>query len=360
VGQLLRRRRAGSRRRYRAARRRGGGHRGPPPPQVCNPEYVLPEFGRITKCAYFDYQRDKVLFRTSPASSGPPPQGAATAAGLRGQPGRRVRGAGALPALRLGRLRRAGPLQPAARRSEAGRRRPQALGDAAPGQAVPLPPVRRRLGVRRTTSPPTPQVRSPPQVRLGPVRLGGVLGRRATADQRGHCRCPGDLFGVPVRSAVVSKLREQAAGRYQATYEALLARLRGGTVAHAMRRGHKSRGPTGGLRLGLRQPEVAVYVYAPTRRGDTVRETLAGFQGVLVSDFYAAYDSLDCPPAEVHRPPGPRPQRRPPQAPVRRGVEAVGRRFGSLMQAVVRTIDVRPEEHYLTSTNKTWAGPPPA
>src|SRR5262249_32876028 len=30
------------------------------------PKFALPEFARITKCAYFDYQRDKVLCRTSP------------------------------------------------------------------------------------------------------------------------------------------------------------------------------------------------------------------------------------------------------------------------------------------------------
>src|SRR5262249_55472879 len=29
-------------------------------------KFALPEFSRITKCAYFDYQRDKVLCRTSP------------------------------------------------------------------------------------------------------------------------------------------------------------------------------------------------------------------------------------------------------------------------------------------------------
>jgi len=31
------------------------------------PEFALPEFALITKCAYFDYQRDKVICRTSPA-----------------------------------------------------------------------------------------------------------------------------------------------------------------------------------------------------------------------------------------------------------------------------------------------------
>jgi hypothetical protein len=30
-------------------------------------DYVVPEFNRIVKCACFDYQRDKALFRTDPA-----------------------------------------------------------------------------------------------------------------------------------------------------------------------------------------------------------------------------------------------------------------------------------------------------
>jgi len=41
------------------------------------------------------------------------------------------------------------------------------------------------------------------------------------------------------------------------------------------------------LRVGFRQPDTAVYVYAPTRDGATPKHTLAGFKGVLVSDFYA-------------------------------------------------------------------------
>jgi hypothetical protein len=37
------------------------------------------------------------------------------------------------------------------------------------------------------------------------------------------------------------------------------------------------------------------YVYSPTRDGDVLRDVLQGFSGVLVSDFYAAYDSIECP-----------------------------------------------------------------
>jgi len=37
------------------------------------------------------------------------------------------------------------------------------------------------------------------------------------------------------------------------------------------------------------------YLYADTREAEVLQTTLAGFKGVLVSDFYAAYDSMDCP-----------------------------------------------------------------
>jgi hypothetical protein len=36
-------------------------------------------------------------------------------------------------------------------------------------------------------------------------------------------------------------------------------------------------------------------VYNPTREGNVVLDTLKGFKGVLVSDFYSAYDAPDCP-----------------------------------------------------------------
>jgi hypothetical protein len=41
--------------------------------------------------------------------------------------------------------------------------------------------------------------------------------------------------------------------------------------------------------------EEVVYLYRPTREGEFLQQTLKMFKGVLVSDFYAAYESLDCP-----------------------------------------------------------------
>ena len=37
------------------------------------------------------------------------------------------------------------------------------------------------------------------------------------------------------------------------------------------------------------------YIYAESREGGMVQELLKDFKGVLVSDFYSAYDSIDCP-----------------------------------------------------------------
>jgi Transposase IS66 family len=36
------------------------------------------------------------------------------------------------------------------------------------------------------------------------------------------------------------------------------------------------------------------YFYRPSREGSFLKEMLAQFKGVLVSDFYAAYDALPC------------------------------------------------------------------
>jgi Transposase IS66 family len=41
--------------------------------------------------------------------------------------------------------------------------------------------------------------------------------------------------------------------------------------------------------------EEVAYFYSPTREGGTIQAMLKNFSGVLVSDFYAAYDSIDCP-----------------------------------------------------------------
>jgi cell fate (sporulation/competence/biofilm development) regulator YmcA (YheA/YmcA/DUF963 family) len=40
--------------------------------------------------------------------------------------------------------------------------------------------------------------------------------------------------------------------------------------------------------------EEVVYFYTPTREGSTIQSMLKNFSGVMVTDFYAAYDAIEC------------------------------------------------------------------
>jgi hypothetical protein len=46
--------------------------------------------------------------------------------------------------------------------------------------------------------------------------------------------------------------------------------------------------------------EIVVYLYHPSREGTFLKETVGDFAGVLVSDFYAAYDSVTCHQQKCH------------------------------------------------------------
>ena len=45
----------------------------------------------------------------------------------------------------------------------------------------------------------------------------------------------------------------------------------------------------------LTSMEEVAYFHTPTREGGTIQAMLKDFSGVLVSDFYAAYDAIECP-----------------------------------------------------------------
>jgi len=150
----------------------------------------------------------------------------------------------------------------------------------------------------------------------------------------------GDLFGIPVRSAVVSLLRHQAAAHYRVTYEALLSSLRAGRVVHADETWARLKRSAKRVYVWVfANPETVVYLYSPTREADNVRDTLAGFQGVLVSDFYAAYDCVDCPQQKclVHLVRDLNDDLL--KNPFDEELKQIARSLASLMQGVVETID---------------------
>ena len=80
---------------------------------------------------------------------------------------------------------------------------------------------------------------------------------------------------------------------YADTYRRLLANIIAGPVLHADETEVKLRTGTGYVWI-FANLDTAVYIFRPSREGEFLRGMLKGFNGVLVSDFYSAYDSLDC------------------------------------------------------------------
>jgi predicted RecB family nuclease len=103
-----------------------------------------------------------------------------------------------------------------------------------------------------------------------------------------------DCFGLRIPFAEIHMLKSQLARYYRPTYELLLQSILKGNLLHADETSVRLRREKGYVWVFTNMEEVA-YFYKPTREGDFLHEMLSDFKGVLVTDFYSAYDSIDCP-----------------------------------------------------------------
>jgi hypothetical protein len=112
--------------------------------------------------------------------------------------------------------------------------------------------------------------------------------------QRTVARSINQSFGFSLSSSAVHRHKSQAADLYKDTYEAILHKLTTGRLIHADETRITLSGQSGYVWVLTSLEEVA-YFYTKTREGDKLRELLSHYKGVLVSDFYAVYDGVDCP-----------------------------------------------------------------
>jgi hypothetical protein len=77
-----------------------------------------------------------------------------------------------------------------------------------------------------------------------------------------------EIFGIRVNWWEFLAFRHLLVRRYRKTYDTLLTQLIAGPVLH--------------------------YIFRRSREGNFLRKMLKDFKGVLVSDFYSAYDGLPC------------------------------------------------------------------
>jgi hypothetical protein len=147
-----------------------------------------------------------------------------------------------------------------------------------------------------------------------------------------------DLFGLSIGNPEVLMFKSLMARFYRPTYRVLLARILAGPVLHADETYVKLRTGKGYVWV-LASLEEVVFMYRPTRETDFLHKMLGDFKGVLVSDFYAGYESLPCPQQKclIHL------IRDMNQDllnnPFDEELQCITKPFGSLLRSIVATID---------------------
>jgi predicted RecB family nuclease len=103
-----------------------------------------------------------------------------------------------------------------------------------------------------------------------------------------------ELFRYGYLWNIASNFKSQAATFYKQTYSQLFEKIRKSPLIHADETKVSIKGVRGYVWAFTNLEEV-VYLYTDTREGAILDKVLDGFEGVLISDFYAAYDSQPCP-----------------------------------------------------------------
>lgn len=103
-----------------------------------------------------------------------------------------------------------------------------------------------------------------------------------------------EFFDLSVSTAEIHMFKSLLAGYYETTYQRLLYKILSGGLLHIDETEVTLQSGKAYVWVFTNLEEV-VFMYRPTREGDFLKELLKDFRGVLVTDFYAAYDSIECP-----------------------------------------------------------------
>ena len=101
------------------------------------------------------------------------------------------------------------------------------------------------------------------------------------------------VFKVPITMTMAHDVKAAMAAKYEPTYRQILAQIAHGSLVHA----DETKGVVygGGHYVWIFANLTSVaYVYSASREAALLDEVLAGFKGVLVSDFYGGYDAVPC------------------------------------------------------------------
>lgn len=102
------------------------------------------------------------------------------------------------------------------------------------------------------------------------------------------------LFGFELNRSTLNNLKIRIAAYYAGTKEQILDRIVRGSLLHVDETRANIKGQPAFVWVLASHKEV-VYILSESREGEIAHKLLADFKGVLVSDFYTAYDSSNCP-----------------------------------------------------------------
>jgi predicted RecB family nuclease len=254
----------------------------------CRPNFTLADFNLINKCAYFDYQREKVFLRTNEVVR--------RACRRRGKRRKRFK----LPATReVEFVADACPRCKGNRLALNSRRLRSKLAYDLKFTAGGI----RRQVIRCTTVQyqcrdcgrtflPQPYKRRDKHLHgLKSWAMYQLVVHRSSL--HGIEAMFEDCFGLRVGFMEVLAIKVLMAQRYRQTLKAILARIVAGGLVHVDETEVNLQKGKGYVWV-LTSMEDVVYLYRPSREADFLRDLLRGFRGVLVSDFYPGYESLPC------------------------------------------------------------------
>jgi hypothetical protein len=121
-------------------------------------------------------------------------------------------------------------------------------------------------------------------VHLNPLVAGQNVSRVAAG--LGH------LFRLSVPQPTVHRFKEYVSDHYRRYCRDLFTQLIRGPYLHIDETAVKLHSKTGYVWV-VASADIAYYLYRPSREGSFLRQLLSGFHGVLISDFFTAYDSLE-------------------------------------------------------------------
>jgi predicted RecB family nuclease len=254
--------------------------------QFWKQEPAVPGFDYLNKCAYFDHQRDKVFIRTNPR--------------LKAVKQQRRRRRRVLPINKVVELPCKRCLSCNSRKLFQIVRSTQQIIDLRYFRDGVKRWVTKYVSWRYSctkcgtvfTHPDFPQVIT----KYGRGLVSWCIYQNIVGGQNMHRvrRVLAEVFKLSLRPGLLYRFKTAVADYYRPTYARILEEILKGPVLHIDETEVDLRGRKGYVWV-LTSLERVYFFYRDSREGTFLKEMLRGFAGVLVSDFYTAYDSLDCP-----------------------------------------------------------------